>query len=252
MIMKINIRTMQGNVNKSATIFSNDLHNPELNIRMEGTVLAVIEVKPSTSILFRGMADQLSESVVDLAGSRMPFHITGAVSNLDQDINYTLETVVEGKHYRLRVANKIRQGNYGGFIKLNTDLAQKPDIMIRVSGFVEGEISARPQNILIGKLIAGQPERVARVVVVSNRNKPFEITRMIYDEDLMSVEISKEALQNQMGYILDVKPRLEAVPAGKRRQAPLEIQTNLSPDEKVQVTVNVLNNSDQPETLRRK
>ena len=67
---------------------------------------------------------------------------------------------MEGKQYRLRVANKIPQGNYGGFIRLNTDLAQKPDIMIRVAGFVEGEISARPQNILIGKLIASQPERV--------------------------------------------------------------------------------------------
>ncbi len=82
----------------------------------------------------------------------MPFHISGTESNLGENIDYTLETVAEGKQYRLRVSNKIAHGNYGGFIRLNTDLAQKPNIIIRVSGFIEGEISAKPQNILIGKL----------------------------------------------------------------------------------------------------
>jgi hypothetical protein len=159
---------------------------------------------------------------------------------------------VEGKQYRLRVANKVRRGNYGGFVRLNTDLAQKPDIMVRVEGFVEGEISARPQNILIGKLIASQPERNARVVVVSNRNRPFEITRLIYDQDLMSVSISQEPLQNQIGFILEVQPKLQSIPAGKRRQAILQVETNISPDERVQVTVNVLNNSDQPEAPEHK
>ena len=244
MIMKVNLRNYQGKVLKKATIQSNDPHNPELIVRMVGTVRAIIDVKPSTNILFRGMPDQLSESVLDLVGST-PFHISGKESNLGENIDCTLETVVEGKQYRLKVSNKISHGNYGGFIRLNTDLAQKPDIIIRVSGFIEGEISAKPQNILIGKLAASQPERVARVVVVSNRNKPFEITRLTYDQDLMSVW--QETLEDQTGFVLEIQPRLEGVPAGSRKQAALKIETDLSPDEKVEVLVNVLNHSGQPE-----
>ncbi len=244
MIMKINLRNYQGKVLKKATVQSNDPHNPELIVRMSGTVRAIIDVKPSTSILFRGMADQLSESVLDLVGST-PFHISGNESNLSEKIAYTLETVVEAKQYRLRVSNKISHGNYGGFIKLNTDLAQKPDIIIGVSGFIEGEISAKPQNILIGKLAASQPERVARVVVISNRNKPFEITRLTYDQDLMSVQ--QKTLKDQPGFILDIQPKLDSVPVGSRKQAALKIETDLSPGEKVEVLVNVLNHSGQPE-----
>lgn len=245
--MKVTLKNFQGKVSKKATIQSNDPHSPELTVKMEGTVLSLIDVKPSTGIIFRGMADQLSESVLDLVGSAIPFHITGTQSDLNESISYTLETVAEGKQYRLKVSNKVRHGTYGGFIRLNTDLAQKGEIVIRVTGFVEGEISARPQNILIGKLSASQPERNGRVVVVSNRNKPFEITRITYDQDVMSVTVSQEMLENQQGFILDVQPKLDGIPAGSRKQAALRIETNLSPDDKAEVLVNVLNHSDLPE-----
>lgn len=245
--MKVNLRSYQGKVIKKATIQSNDPHNPEQILKIEGAILAFVDVKPSANVLFRGMADQLSESVLDLVGSKLPFHITGTQSNLNENINYTLETVADGKQYRLRVSNKAHSGTYGGFIRLNTDLTQKPDIMIRVTGFVEGEISARPQNVLIGKLSATQPERAGRVAVISNRNKPFEITHMTYDENLMSVSVTDDAPENQKGFILDIEPKLESVPVGSRKQVALKIETNLSPDEKVEILVNVLNHSDQPE-----
>jgi hypothetical protein len=243
--MKVNLRNYQGKVSKKATIQSNDPHNPELTVRLEGTVLAIIDIKPSTTIFFRGMADQLPEAVVNLVGSSMPFHISGTESNLNESINYSLETVSEGKEYRLKISNKVLHGNYSGFIRLNTDLAQKPDIIIRVTGFVEGEITAKPQNIIIGKLCAGQPERVGKVVVVSNRNKPFEITRLTYDQDLISV--SQQTLENQTGFALDIEPKLQSVPVGSRKLTTLKIETDISAGEKVEVMVNVLNHSDQPE-----
>ena len=251
MTMKVNLRNFQGNVDKKATILSNDPHKPEQVIKMVGTVLAIIDVKPSSSVLFRGVADELSESVLTLAGSTAPFHISGTESNLKDKIDYTLETVEEGKLYRLKICNKVRNGNYGGFIRLNTDLAQKPDILIRVTGFVEGEISARPQNVLIGKLSSGLPERAGRVVVISTRNKPFEIKRLTYDENLMTVSISQETAENPNGYVLDIEPKLDGVPIGSRKQATLTIETDLSADEKAEVLVNILNHSDQPEARQK-
>ena len=249
--MKVNLRNFQGNVEKKVTIQSNDPHNPEQIIKMVGTVLAIIDVKPSTSVLFKGVADELSESVLTLAASTAPFHISGVESNLQDSINYSLETVEEGKLYRLKISNKIPNGNYGGFIKLNTDLTQKPDILIRVTGFVEGEISARPQNVLIGKLSADLPERVGKVVVTSTRKKPFEITRLTYDQSLMSVSISQDTIDNQKRYILDIQPKLDGVPNGSRKQAALKIETDLSADEKAEVVVNILNHSDQPEARQK-
>ena len=86
---------------------------------------------------------------------------------------------------------------------------------------------------------------LARVVVISNRNKPFEITRLTYDQDLMSVQ--QETLEDQTGFILKIQPKLDSIPAGSRKQAALKIETDLSPDENVEVLVNVLNQSGQPE-----
>jgi len=249
--MKVNLRNLQGKIDKKATITSNDPHNPEQIIRMEGILRAIIDVNPSVNVLFKGMADQITESTLSLTGSAAPFHITGTESDLSDDIDYKLETVEEGKVYRLKISNKVRSGNYTGFIKLNTDLAQKPDILIRVNGIVDGEISARPQNVLVGKLSASQPERAGRVTVVSSRNKPFEITRLVYDQNLMSVSVSPEGLENRNGFILEIQPKLEGVPAGSSKQAPLKIETNISADEKVEVLVNILNHSDQPEARQK-
>jgi hypothetical protein len=247
--MKVSLKNYVGKVEKKATIQSDDPQTPEVVLRMIGAVMPIIDVKPTPGILFRGMADQVSESVLDLTATTAPFHITSSETNIGESISYQVETVVDGKHYRLKVSNKLKQGNYGGFIKLNTDLAQKPDILIRVSGFVEGEISVKPQNILIGKLSANQPERLGKIAVTSNRNKPFDITRLTYDDDLMS--ISREPSEDQAGFVLVVKPKLEGLRIGSRKQTKLIIETDLNPSEKIEVLVHVFNAADQPEAQQK-
>lgn len=249
MTMKVNLKHYQGQVSKKATIRSNDHRDPELVVKMEGVVIPIIDIKPSTNILFRGMAGQLTETVLDLVGSVASFHISSVETNLTDSISYALETVAEGKHYRLKVSNKIKQGNYNGFIKLNTDLAQKPDLIIRVAGFIEGEVSVKPQNILIGKLSANQPERVGKILVISNSNKAFEITRLTYDQSLMTVV--QDIAENEQGFVLEVHARLESVPVGSRKQATLRVETDLDPNEKVDVLVHLFNSSDQPEAQQK-
>lgn len=212
---------------------------------MEGTVVALIDVKPSMNIIFRGMADQMSEAVLELLASSSPFHVSGTDSSLNDDIAYKVETVEPGKHYRLRVSNKLKRGNYAGFIKVLTDMAQKPEVVIRVSGFIEGEVSVKPQTILIGKLSANQPERTGRILVLSNRNKPFQITRIVYDPGLLSVE--QQPLENQIGFSLEVSPKLSGLPAGARKQTTVSIETDASPGEKDEVQVHLFNSTDQPE-----
>lgn len=243
--MKVSLKNYVGKVDKKATIHSNDPQDPELVVRMQGTVVPLIDIQPSTDIIFRGMADQLSEWPLNLTQSTASFHITGTESNLGDNVSYRLETVEDGKHYRLTVANKLKRGNYGGFIKLTTDMAQKPDIIIRVSGFIEGEISVKPQNILIGKLSANQPERVGKIVMTSNRNQPFEITRMVYDSKLMAV--TWEPSGDQTNLTLEVKPKLENVPVGARKQSTIKIETSAAAGEQIEIMVHLFNSSDQQE-----
>ena len=243
--LKVNLKGFQGKISKSATVSSNDPQNPEVTIKIDGTVMALIDVKPSANVIFRGMADQTPETVLDLSATSVPFHISSTDTNLTDHISYKLETVEDGKQYRVRVANQTKRGNYAGYIKLITDMPQKPDLLIRVSGFIEGEVSVKPQTILIGKLSAHQPERTGRVVVTSNRNKPFQITKLGYDEHFMTVTQSQ--LEGETGFSLDVSPKLENVPVGSRQQTTLTIETDLNPGAKDEVQIHLFNSADQPE-----
>jgi hypothetical protein len=79
---------------------------------------------------------QLSETSFDfkevLEGS-----IVSVETDLKEKVDYQLETVQKGQHYRLNVTNTAKEGTYSGFIRLSTNLSAKPTITIRVSGNVE-------------------------------------------------------------------------------------------------------------------
>jgi hypothetical protein len=242
--LKINLKGYQGNVKKTATVFSNDPQNQRVSLVMQGNVKAQIEVQPSTSIAFRGMADQLEEKTIDLVSTSQRFKIQKVESNLEDKVGYKTETVEDGKHYRLKITNLLKQGSYNGFVKCFTDVPEKPEITIRVSGFIEGEVSAKPMMVLVGKMATQQPVRTGKVLVVNNRNKPFQIKKLTYDENL--IEVKQEPLAKEPGYSLEITPRMANVPAsaGGRQQTTLTIQTDVQSDEPQQVQVHIINTAD--------
>jgi len=242
--LKVNLKGYQGNVKKTATVFSNDPQNQRASLVLQGNVKAQIEVQPSPNIAFRGLADQLEEKTIDLVGTSQRFTIQKVESNLEGKVGYKTETVEEGKHYRLKVTNLLKQGSYNGFIKCHTDVPEKPEIMIRVSGFIEGEVSVKPAMVLVGKMATQQPVRTGKVLVVNNRNKPFQIKKLTYDEKL--IEVKQEPLPKEPGYSIEITPRMENVStaAGGRQQVMLSIETDVPSDEPLQVQIHIINVAD--------
>jgi hypothetical protein len=242
--LKVNLKGYQGNIKKTATVFSNDPKKARAVLTLQGTVKALVELRPSGAITFRGLASQIQEQTVTLVGTTQPFHIQSVESNLEGKVGYQLETVEDGKEYQLKVSNRVKQGNYGGFIKCSTDLAQKPVVVIRVIAYVEGEIAVKPQTILVGRLLSQQSLRLGKVLVVSNQDKPFHITNLTFDDRLMTV--AQQPLPNDHGFSLEITPKLEDVPSGSRHQAALTFETDTTPGEKYEVQVHVLNASETP------
>lgn len=238
--LKVNLKGFHGKVQKSATVFSNDPQNTRLTLRIKGKVRTLIEVSPSTSVFFQGQADKIGQKSIDIATESKPFHITKLESDLGEKIAYDLETVKDGKQYRLNVKNHLDEGTYRGYIKLYTDMGQKPEILIRVVGNIEGVISVRPQSIVVGKLAPNQPVRSGKVLVINNRDEPFKITHMSYDTDLLTV--SQQPLpKERTGYSLEITPKLEKSPdvqkADQRQELKLVIETSVEPHEKKEVKV---------------
>jgi hypothetical protein len=238
--LKVNLTGYQGNVKKSAVVFSNDPVNPRTIVAMQGVVRTLIDVQPSASVSFRGLAEGLSPSTVDMvAGGGQSFRVLKVESNLEGKVGHELETVREGKHYRVKVINRLDQGNYSGFLKVQTDLPQKPEVMIRVSGFIEGEIRVQPQTLMVGKLGPQQPPRIGKVRVTSNRQKPFKITQVTYDRDLL--DVIEQPVPNEPGFSLEIKPRIDNLAVGERRRTVVILETDAKPSEKYEVQVHVMN-----------
>lgn len=241
----MSLKNYHGAVKKSAAVFTNDPKQARATLTLQGNVKALVDVNPQSGVAFRGLADQLDERAFDMTSTDKPFHIERVETNLEGKIKYQLEIVEEGKHYRLKVSNALPRGTYSGFVKCITDIPQKPDILIRVSGFIEGDISIRPLTVLVGRLAAQQPVRVGNVAVISNRHKPFTIKQIIFDEKVLKV--TQEPIQSGQGGVnLIITPILENIPQGARQQSTLTIVTDASPDEKYDVAVHVLNSAEPP------
>lgn len=236
--LQLNLKGFQGAIKKSATVFNNDPQNPRTLLVLQGNVKSLIDVRPA-NISFRGMADQLSEEVVELNSTGQRFRILKVENSLEDKVRYDLETVEDGKKYRLKVVNLAKRGTYSGFIKCFTDMAEKSEVVIRISGYIEGAITVKPMTVLIGKMAPQQPVRNGKVMVVSNLGKPFKITRLIYDDKMIGV--LQEPLPKETGFSLEISPKLDNSSLGSRQQTVLTIQTDVAPEEQLQVQINIFN-----------
>ncbi len=236
--LELNLTGYKGRVSKTSTLECNDPSEQRWKLVMHGTVKTFIEVSPSNTVIFRGRAEKLEPKTIELAASSLPFHITGIQSKLDGRVAHELETVEEGMRYRLKLSNLLKEGEYSDSLWLHTDLPQKPYIMIRINGSVEGEISVNPKTLFIGRMSARQPLRSASVLVIGNTGKPFKITRLTYDETFIAV--AQHSLADKNGYRLEIMPKLENLSPGTRQKTVLSVETDLNPGGKQEVTIQVM------------
>ena len=235
--LQMNLAGYRGKVTKSATVFSNDPSQGRARITLTGQVQPLIEVQP-TSLLFRGLPEEMRSSTVALTGVSEPFKVLKVRSTVDDDISYDLETLEEGKRYAVKVSNKrLEAGQYRGLLKIETDHPRKPQVVVRVRGYVEGGISVRPRVITVGKLFPERPVRTGQFTVTSRQGEPLEIVRLTYDESLL--EVNRKSLKDSDGkeLLLEVVPRMERVGPGEHRKTSLSMETSTGQVREVQIHV---------------
>jgi len=223
---------------------SDDPANPRMVILVEGTVKPLIEVLPEKTVYFQGTADGLDEKTIDLITTSNMFHIRKVDDTLDKKVIYKLETVEDGKHYRLRVSNNTSLGSYRGSITVYTDFAEKPELTIWVNGSIEGEIGIRPKSLVVGRLSLDQGIITGKVLVVDNKNKAFKIVKCMWDERL--IDVRQEPVPSGPGFSLEVTPKMENIPLGSRIPTVLRVETDVPSEGKLEVQVQAINLAETP------
>lgn len=227
--VKIDSNGYGGGFHRFLTVFTNDPIQPRLRLTMKGKIKPLIEVLPGNLIALSGVVGEVPEGSLDLKATDKPFHITGMQTDLEGKIRHEIETVEDGRHYRLKVKNTAPAGSYRGGIKLQTDLAAKNQIVVQVKGEIKGLVSIMPSAVSIGKMSKEAEPRIGKIVVKKNVNQAFNITKLTYDEKLMTV--AKEALPDASGYQLTITPIMENIPPqGEGKQDRLERKLSILTD----------------------
>ncbi|SHE78635.1 hypothetical protein SAMN02745206_00830 [Desulfacinum infernum DSM 9756] len=237
--LRVNVAGYQGKVSKGATVYCDDPENPRLRLSLSARVVPHVAVRPSDSVFFRGPAKALKPGVVELESRNERWTITGLENGLSGKVDVAVEPVEEGHLYRLVITNLVEKGNYSGVITCRTDHPKKPEIRVHVRGMIEGVVGVRPTSVVVGRLKAGLPVRPGRLLVVSNLDSPFTITRLDYDQALL--EVIRNPLPDRPGYSLELRPRLASVAQGTQRHTTLTIETDVEAGERHVVNVFVVN-----------
>lgn len=135
--VKIDLKGFRNNIKKTATLESNDSLSPKTILTMEGVVRPLIDVQPEPLVSFRKNADASNEKTLDLVTASEPFHIIKVANGLEGKVSYQLETVQDGKHYRIKVSNLLSQGQYAGALTIYTDMDRKKEFNIYVRAILE-------------------------------------------------------------------------------------------------------------------
>jgi hypothetical protein len=104
---------------------------------LRGKVSPAIELRPSPIVEFKGGGQGRTEKSVDLIAPTQPFQILRTETTVKDRLKLHLETLIPGKHYRLRITNLQQKEKFSGLVRCFTDLPQKPEIQIPVYYYPE-------------------------------------------------------------------------------------------------------------------
>ncbi len=136
--LNVDLKGYYGEIRKSATIYSNDPQLPRVSLSFHGQVRPFIKFLPSPSVQFKEKGTEREEITIDILATSRTIHIQKIENGLADKIRVRLETVDDGKHYRLKFTRFQKSGKFFGFVRCLTDFPQKPEIRIPIINNFDG------------------------------------------------------------------------------------------------------------------
>lgn len=240
--LQVSTKGFQGNMQRKARIFTNDPRHPHVTITMKGEVWAPIRVTPRY-VRLRGVSGEKIEEVVHLEREKEePLTVKLASVSIPDKVEVELVEIAKGRSYELKVRNKLeKETTYGGQVQLTTNYPEKPEIVIRISGYVQAALEVRPKTLSFGRISKKQLQQLQKdgrnvrrpVMVLLNNGNDLEIKNVELRKSLfraISKKVSPGAVQ------ILVEPVLEKLKDGPNTDC-LRILTNQKDREVLEVPI---------------
>ena len=133
--LKLFTRGYEGKLHKTATILTNDPKTPQDTLVIEASIKTPIMVS-ERMVFLKGTRQESITKTVDIKGELdKPLKLEALDYTLDKKVNFNIEEVVKGKHYRVTFTSIPNVGSScRGYLRFKTNYPEKPELMIYVMG----------------------------------------------------------------------------------------------------------------------
>ena len=123
---------------KKAVVWSNDPQRKSVALYLKGKVKPHISLIPGGYLSLQGAKGQVPAEKLDIINNhKQPLEITAVIHDLPDLIHWRLKENIPGFSFTLEVEDISKKaGEYTGHLIIQTDLAQKPKLVIIVNGYI--------------------------------------------------------------------------------------------------------------------
>jgi hypothetical protein len=228
----VRTKGFQGNLHKTARVFTNDPKNAQVIIGLKGKVWAPISLNPKSARLTGNVGEKI-ETVVHLKGEKKePLIVKLASVSIPDKVEVELKETEKGRSYELKVKNRVQtQGTYVGQVKLTTNYPEKSEIAIRISGNIRPPVEVRPKALSFGRMSEGRLQQLKKngrsmkrsVTVLLNKGNNLKIKKVALEKSLFKA-VTREVRPGRIVQLL-IEPILEKLKKGPNADQ-LKIHTN--------------------------
>jgi hypothetical protein len=132
--LKIKIKGISGQINKTATVYSNDPNSQGEVLTVKASIRESIMLSPRR-VRFKGEEGTVQTQSVEITAQEdKPLTLQAGDFTLKDKINYKIEEVKKGKVFRISFTNlPMQAGRQSGSLELKTNYSEDPVITIRVN-----------------------------------------------------------------------------------------------------------------------
>ncbi|GEM_PF-2304464 len=171
--LRVRTSGYQGKITKRAVVYTDDPSLPTITLSITAVVKPTVRIEPRRFIFLRKFKGETATSTVWLSSEKYPnFKITGISANPQNAVEAEFKREKGKWRVDLRFRG-MKPGQNRGYIKIQTDIPEKPVLWINYLCMVEGTLKAMPTSLIFYRKNSGINYRV---VTITSRDERARIT----------------------------------------------------------------------------
>jgi len=245
--LTLNTTGYQGNVKKTAVVYSNDPDQPQVTVVVSGRVTPSVAVDPPAVLLEGWVSEDIRRTVTIRANAPQALTLEPAQGTDAEKVAYELKTIENGRVYQLIIHNiSKKRDRYAGLITLKTNYAHKPELKIGYMGAINTKIDYYPKRLIFTPLKRTDPStgtveiyfppRTIRLSLIDGMN--LDIEKLEFNRTYFEIDIIER--EDKIQYQLTVTVLPDAVPVGLLKED-LKVYTNIDFEPVLSIPLEVYN-----------